>query len=421
MNTQGGMPDSPKPMIDISEATDRCVRCGMCLPHCPTYGKTRNEADSPRGRIALMRALNAGQLSDSDSLVAHLDGCLACRACEPVCPAGVPYGDLIDATRTKLGAKRVKRLSFQRMVANLFAARRWSRRLGYGLMVGYQRLGLQKVTRKSGMLKLAGFARAEALLPTIEPAAHPLAADYANDGRPGVALFTGCVAELFDRATLNASQRLLTRLGYRVSIPKRQTCCGALHQHNGAPGKALVLMKRNLDAFDSADGQTVISTASGCGAQLAEYAKHLHDDSARRFAQRHQDICQFLATRNWPRTFKPLAAKVMVHTPCSMRYVLKQPQHAFELLGHIPDIELQDLSDNGGCCGAAGSYMLTQPRMADALLADQVERIKALRPDIVATTNIGCALHFKAGLRRARLGCEVVHPVTLLDRQLITD
>ncbi|MBA2491846.1 MAG: (Fe-S)-binding protein [Gammaproteobacteria bacterium] len=409
-------------MIDISEAADRCVMCGMCLPHCPTYNQTRNEADSPRGRIALMQALHTGRLSDGGALVQHLDGCLACRACEPVCPASVPYGDLIDATRARLRDRRTGYFDFSHILISMLVTRRWPRTLAFTSLLAYQRSGVENVARKMGLLKLAGLARGQSLLPAIEPTARPRSEHASADDRPSVALFTGCVAEIFDRATLNASQRLLTRLGYHVSVPKPQTCCGALHMHSGAPDQALALMKRNVRAFESRANQTVVSTASGCGAQLSDYAKHLACDSAQRFAKRNQDICQFLATQA-PRqpAFRPLAAKVMVHTPCSLRHVLKKPRHAFDLLSSIPGIQLRELPDSGGCCGAAGSYMLTQPRMADILLADQLEHVKEQRPDIIATSNIGCALHIKAGLRRAGLSCEVLHPVTLLDRQLITD
>ncbi|MBA2410020.1 MAG: (Fe-S)-binding protein [Gammaproteobacteria bacterium] len=410
-------------MIDISEAADRCVMCGMCLPHCPTYNQTRNEADSPRGRIALMRALHTGQLGDGDALVEHLDGCLACRACEPVCPANVPYGDLIDSTRATLRDRRSGTFDFSKFLIGMLVTRRWPRTLAYALLLAYQRSGVENMGRKTGLLTLAGLARGQSLLPVIEPAARPRPKSTADYGRPSVALFTGCVAEIFDRTTLNASQKLLTRLGYHVSIPKHQTCCGALHLHSGAREQALGLMKRNVRAFEKGADQTVISTASGCGAQLSEYAKHLACDSAQRFAKRHQDICQFLTTQAWPRqpAFRRLAAKVMVHTPCSLRHVLKKPRHALDLLARIPNIELQELPDSAGCCGAAGSYMLTQPRMADILLAEQLEHVRIRRPDIIATSNIGCALHIKGGLRRAGLDCEVLHPVTLLIRQLITD
>jgi len=257
-------------MIDISEAADRCVMCGMCLPHCPTYNQTRNEADSPRGRIALMRALHTGQLGDGDALVEHLDGCLACRACEPVCPANVPYGDLIDSTRATLRDRRSGTFDFSKFLIGMLVTRRWPRTLAYALLLAYQRSGVENMGRKTGLLTLAGLARGQSLLPVIEPAARPRPKSTADYGRPSVALFTGCVAEIFDRTTLNASQKLLTRLGYHVSIPKHQTCCGALHLHSvGSADEA----RRAVDA-----GVDVI-VAQGWGGRRP-CPRRDHDDGA---------------------------------------------------------------------------------------------------------------------------------------------
>ncbi len=408
-------------MIDILEAADRCVLCGMCLPHCPTYGKTRNEADSPRGRISLIRALDSGSLTNSDALTSHLDGCLTCRACEAVCPAAVPYGALIDAARATLQRQRTDRFKLVRNAADILITRRWLRRLVRWLLVGYQRLGIQKVTRMSGLLKLAGLARTESLLPELQPAARTRANGRGQHTRSTVALFTGCVAEIFDCTTMAASQRLLERLGFNVLLPSGQTCCGALHQHDGAPEKALALMQQNIKAFDQSGIEAVVSTASGCGAQLAEYATYLDGEPAQRFTSRHKDICHFLIEKPWPRELKlkPLAAKVAVHSPCSLTHVLKQTAPPLKLLARIPGIELFELSDNARCCGAAGSYMLRHPRMADALLADKIEYVRGQQPDILVTSNIGCALHLGAGLRRANLAVPVMHPVTLLEQQVV--
>jgi glycolate oxidase iron-sulfur subunit len=420
MNFPGARQAHARPMTDILKATDRCVMCGMCLPHCPTYGETRLEGDSPRGRISLMHALNTGALPSSDSLVGHLEGCLTCRACEAVCPAAVPYGALIDAARATLRQQRSKRFDPVRTLAGIFIERRRPRRLAGWLLRAYQRSGVQKIARTSGILKLTGLERADSLLPPLAPLANMQTGQAVGRNDPTVGLFTGCVAEIFDRVTLAASQRMLTRLGYNVRIPSRQTCCGALYQHEGAPDKAVRLAEQNVDAFDQANVEAVISTASGCGAQLAEYPRYLQGEPAQRFSNRHQDICQFLAEQQWPRPirFKPLAAKVAVHTPCSLAHVLKQAEHPLALLARIPGIELFELPDNARCCGAAGSYMLRQVQMADELLADKIQYLRVQRPDILVTSNVGCALHFGAGLRRASLGTEVMHPVTLLEKQL---
>jgi glycolate oxidase iron-sulfur subunit len=247
-------------MTDILQGTDRCVMCGLCLPHCPTYGETRHEADSPRGRIALMRALETKRLLAQDALVKHLDGCLGCRACEAVCPAGVPYGELIDATRATLHENQQRRLNPVRLLTNIFVKQPWSRRLAYWILLGYQRLGAQKLARKSGLLKLTRLARAESLLPQLDRALPKPAPTTVNPNRGRVALFAGCVAQIFDRETLAATERVLRSLGYDVEIPRRQACCGALHLHDGAVDTALGLMKRNVKAFDLSGIEAIIST-----------------------------------------------------------------------------------------------------------------------------------------------------------------
>lgn len=403
------------------QATGQCVQCGLCLPHCPTYLKTRNEAESPRGRLSLMRALYTNQLPPSPQLERHLNSCLSCRACEAVCPAGVPYGDLIDLTYSELlSAERPTRRRVLKIVRP-FLTYRWLRHLVGIVLQIYVRSGLQALMRKTNVLKPLGLQRLESLLPEItdhhiKDRQIPDASDH-----PVVALFTGCVAEVFDRDTLQDARRLLTRLGYRVFIPAQQTCCGAIHQHNGQPDTAREFMERNLSAFATERPlHALVSTASGCGAQLSEVHKHIPGQHAVDFTRRHLDINQFLAQQSWPPRlgFQPLNARVGVHTPCSLTHVLKQPGHPLQLLARIPKIELIELPNNARCCGAAGSYLLTQPKMADALIQDKLQGIRDIQPAIVVTSNIGCRLHIQAALRREGSEIEVIHPVSLLVRQL---
>jgi glycolate oxidase iron-sulfur subunit len=396
------------------ENTGQCVMCGLCLSHCPTYLKTRNEAESPRGRIALMRAIHTHRLPLDRRLAGHLDNCLACRACEAVCPAQVPYGELIHAARYAIARARHRGLGL--ILSGPLLRHRALRRMLGALLRGYQGSGLQHLVRRTGALGPLGLRRLESFVP--DPS-HETIGPFATEPpgtAPAVALFTGCVAELFDRDTLAAGRRVLTRLGYRVYQPRRQTCCGAIHQHQGAPGRARTFMARNLRAF--AGRGPVISCASGCGAQLAEYHKHLGSREAAAFSERHRDIAGFLAQQPWPEALRPqpLHARVAVHTPCSLRHVLGQADQPRALLARIPELELIELPE--GCCGAAGSYMLSHPAMADALVRDQVQAIRAARARIVVTANIGCRLHLQAALRREGLDIQVIHPVTLLERQL---
>ena len=372
-----------------------------------------------------MKALNDESLPVSTQLVSHLDGCLSCRACEAVCPANVPYGSLVDSARQVLLGTRGWRPRFTIALATVLISHRWVRKLIGILLRVYQQFRLQELLRASNLLDICGVRRYEAFVGSISRPAIPFKDAPVSETGENVALFTGCFAEIFDRDTLAASLRLLSHLGYKVWIPAQQGCCGALHQHNGQPEKALYYMKQNLAALNNPNPRlrAVISTATGCGAQLAEYANHFPNNQADDFSRLHTDISAFLArnTQIERLAFKPLRAKVAVHAPCSLTHLLKQSNQVNRILAQIPEIELIDLPDNARCCGAAGSYMLTQPDMSDALLRDKLEWIRQLNPSILVTSNIGCRLHIQAGLQRISHKIEVIHPVTLLERQLLKD
>ena len=426
------------PSARLLARADHCVKCGLCLPHCPTYTLTLDENESPRGRIALLQGLASGALETDERLAGHLDHCLACRACESVCPSGVQYGRILDDGRALLAERRPLRGTARRLhdlALGLVTHRRRRRALARLLRL-YQRSGLRRAVRATGLLRLldlgAGGRRPghrpsdwEAQLPPV-PAPPRWQARYPAQGerRATVALFTGCVGEALDGPTLNAAVRVLTRLGYEVLVPPAQTCCGALHQHGGDPHTARRLARDNLAAFADEQITAVVSCASGCGAQLAEYGALDWDDAAERdraeaLAGRVVDIGAFLADRDWPVTPAPLAARALVHEPCTLRNVLHAEAAAYRLLARIPGLDVEPLAGNALCCGAAGSYMLTEPEMARALRAPKLDAVEAGGPDLLVTSNIGCALHLAAGLReRGRPAPEVVHPIVLLDRQL---
>ncbi len=407
---------------DLS-ATNQCVMCGLCLEHCPTYALTRHEADSPRGRISLMQAFNLGQLPLSDSLVRHLDGCLACRACEAVCPAIVPYGRLIDTAQQFVIQRRTWRARLVSTLMTPMLSHRWLRTVLSGLVNLYQRTGLQSVVRGYILLKLPGLQRSESFIGSVKPRELPFSTNstkYNSTEQGSVALFTGCFAEIFDRDTLASTYRVLRYLGDNVVVPVTQTCCGALHQHSGKPKKALDFFEQNIAAFDDPRITSIVSSATGCGVMLSEYGQHLCQENAVRFTQRHFDISAYLVEKNWEDRLKlkPLNEKVVVHTPCSLSHVLRQPEYPLLLLRRIPEIELFELPENNRCCGAAGTHMLRQPAAADALLQDKLDYLRNRGARILVTTNFGCRLHFEAGLRRANLNIEVVHPITLIARSL---
>jgi len=385
------------------DTATRCVSCGLCLPHCPTYRKTLSEADSPRGRIVLMQGVLERRIPANERFLAHLDLCLACRACENVCPNNVEYGRLINGVRGIVEQSRrrsvLQRLG-RRVLMDVVATRPAMMRLVGGALRAWQAMA-------------GGLLRVGARLPQLRP--QPVwKAVYPATGkvRGEVGLFLGCVARVADVETLTATIFVLNRLGYTVRVPSGQGCCGAMHESLGEPEKVRAFEGQNLLAFAGVNVEAVISTATGCGAALKSYPPD--------FADRVRDISEFLAEAGgWEEAgIAPLAEKVAVHEPCLMRNVLHCQDKPYDLLRRIPGATVVPLAGNDQCCGAAGTYFLTQPDMAASLLADKIEAVKAGGARILATSNIGCAMHLAVGLKAAGIEIEVVHPVTLLARQM---
>ncbi len=396
----------------ILEEADRCVKCGYCLPVCPTYLKTRNEAESPRGRIALVQGMIEGALDDTSALEGHLQHCLTCLACEPACPSGVRYRFIIDGARTLHTRRRPVLLRFLERSARDLITHPLPLRTGARLLRLYRKSGLKALV---GGLLPAPLRRAEGLLPPDLTAPRWRRHYPATAPRGRVDLFTGCIGRLTDRAALQATITMLNRLGYSVDIPPGQGCCGAIHRHAGDPDRADRLAARNGRALDRAGAMAVIGVASAC---CAELQTHLPDGG------RVMDIITFLDRIAWPEAirFRPLPRTVAIHEPCSQRLLIgHDPTAPYRLLRRIPQIDLRPVSDNDLCCGAAGTYMLSQPAMADALLGDKLDALRRIAPHCLLTSNTGCALHLGAGLRAAGLQMEVLHPVELLARQLSTD
>lgn len=408
----------------ILQEADRCVKCGLCLPLCPTYRKTGDEGESPRGRIALIQGLAQGQLPNSPRLGGHLDRCLGCRACEAGCPSGVAYGSLIDAGRTlQHGDDRPSKRRFRRAALDLIA-KPGPMHLAAGLLRFYQRSGLQAVLRSTRLLNRIGLGAYDRLLP---PLAKPFRAQGIDAAQARasqkVALFTGCVSRHLEAPVLDSAVAVLGRLGCALAIPPAQGCCGALHQHGAEPQAARRLAERNLEAFAACGADSIVGVDTGCSAHLVEYPALIEGDrqaAARAFSKQVQDISHYLTGLAWPEdlALRPLHARVAVHDPCSLRNVLKQEQAPYALLRKIPGLEILELPDNEFCCGSAGLYLLAQPAMSKRLLEDKVNAIRSLNPDILATSNVGCALQLAAGVRAAGLRIEVLHPVQLIARQM---
>lgn len=402
------------------------MACGLCLPHCPTYNLLHDEAESPRGRLSLMLALAKADLPLSTKLESHLARCLDCRACEKICPSYVAYGRALDAARALIESRRV---ATAKPASRSIALIQWlvekparMHLLGKFLRL-YQGVGLQWLLRKGHVLRRVGMNGFDAAIPKLQ-AQKAFAEIYPTKNKPRgrIALFIGCQGNLTDQQALAASIRLLNRLGYEAHVPPDQGCCGALHLHDGQTGKATELMRRNITAFTNGS-DAIVSVACGCVATLCEYGKYLEDDkSAQKFSGRIRDINQFIAGVTWPEdiTFHPLPKRIAVHDPCTLNNVLRQEDKPYALLAKIPGAEIIPLPENNTCCGAAGTYHLTQAPIAEQLRAPKIDRLKRLAPDILVTSNPGCATFLAAGLRADGLAIEVMHPVTLLERQLRT-
>jgi glycolate oxidase iron-sulfur subunit len=412
----------------LEQFTDRCVKCGMCSQVCPTYLKTLDEGESPRGRISLVQGFLAGQLAITPKFKAHLDNCLKCRACEDICPSDVPFGAIIDSADSLIEANYNGRLSSRVLKKAGLAAIKSPALLSvlFSLLRWYQHTGFQWLMSHSLLANKSRLAMLNKTLPAI-PAKTNWQSYYKPDNthQGDVALFTGCIARTLDQETLQATINVLTRTGYGVHVPAEQVCCGALHQHNGAQAQVSDLTFRNIKTFSQLKIDAIITTASGCGVSLAESPQTSDLTSQTKnhsntFFEKVTDINTFLSRITWPQnvSLKPLKKTVAVHDPCSLRRVLHQHDKPYELLRRIPDINLTALPGNEQCCGAAGSYVLTHPRMANSLRDDKLKNIAEHPIDILVTSNIGCALHFSAGLKENNPDIEVVHPVVLIDRQL---
>lgn len=390
----------------------------MCLPHCPTYRVYRSESDSPRGRIALLAGLARGELEDDPRLRLHLDRCLGCRACEDACPSDVPYGRLLDAGRAMLEQRRpppARTRLIRWLGADLLLAR--PRRLAplTRTLRLLQRVGLDRLA------PLAGLGDAARLLPPLP--SPPAWRDYyppSGPKRGDVALFLGCVARAVDAPTSLAAIRVLNRLGYGVYVPDAQVCCGAIHQHGGRPERASALMEANRDAFAGLPVQAVVATASGCTAMLRDPPSAPGEPS---LPVPVRDIAEFLVAIDWPADLELDAPvrRISLHTPCSLAHVLHRGQAPLQLLERIPELEVRCLEEKGRCCGAAGTHMLSQPELAQRLRDDLLDQLHGQQPEVLATSNIGCALHLRAGLRARGLDIEVTHPIRLVDRALVHD
>lgn len=400
---------------------DACVHCGFCLQACPTYLALEDENDSPRGRIVLMRALADGILPASDEdLRQHIDRCLGCRACETACPSGVPYGNLLEATRATLRGGQAPTVG-SRMLLRIFAHRPLMR-----VAMALARL-LAATPIPTLLMKLPGrVGFGMAMLASTEFPLERAKYRATGSGENGSAtLLLGCVMEGLFTETNRATERVLTRNGYTMTAAHGQGCCGALHAHAGDLDGARRLARRNIAAFERSGAQYVVTNSAGCGAMMKEYGHLLSDDAewsqrASEISSRVRDATELLAAAG-PQSGGVIPFTVAYDAPCHLQHAQRITDAPITVLEAIPGVQLVPLDESDQCCGSAGIYNLIEPETSDAVLGRKLDRIGASNAALVATGNPGCLMQIGAGLLRADMRTRVVHPIDLLDASYAAD
>ena len=393
-----------------------CVHCGLCLAACPTYVELGTEPDSPRGRIHLMRALEEGRLEPTPEVRRHLDLCLGCRACETACPSGVEYGKLIEAARPYVEAGRPTAARWaRRALARVLSSPTLGSVALAPLRLAGGRRAIVRLARAMPIARLRTVLAFAAAAPRRRP--HPpLPAVIEPEGPPRgtAALLVGCAPARVFPGTAAAAAGLLARAGVRVLVPA-QACCGALALHLGDVVHARALARATARTLASTGADWVVTTAGGCGALLHEYDHLLDGDpEAAAVARRSRDALDLLAELRLPGATRPLAATVTVHDPCHSAHGQGVRAPTRRLLGEIPGIRLVELEEADTCCGSAGTYNLTEPVMAERLVARKLERIVATGARVVAAANPGCLLQIRAGAIARGLHLTIEHPLDLL-------
>jgi glycolate oxidase iron-sulfur subunit len=410
----------------------QCMHCGMCLPTCPTYDETKRERNSPRGRIALMRAVADNELEIGRAFAEEMSYCLGCLACQTACPAGVKYVELFETARADIErsgvAASLPRRFWRRLTLGFLFMRPDALRLVGRLLRVYQRSGLETFVRRAGLLALAPSA-----LRRLEPQAPRIAAVFSHqlirereapDGptRYRVALLTGCIQDLtFPDVNRDTADALLAN-GCAVDTPSQQPCCGSLHAHNGETTRAQALARRMIDLFPPDRYDAVISNAGGCGSHLRQYGHLLAHDPfyaplARAWDRKLRDVHEWLIDIDARAPTAPAADRVQrvtYHESCHLAHGQKVTSAPRTLLRKIPGLELVELPESTWCCGSAGVYTITQPVQAEKLLERKVENIWSTNASIVAAANPGCQLQIARGLERGDSPVQVVHPISLL-------
>lgn len=416
----------PGAAIDYELFLD-CVHCGLCTASCPTYVETGNENDSPRGRIYLMRAVRDGRLQLNHEVRRHLELCLDCRACETACPSGVQYGKLIEPFRISMdeqgGAASAKANDwFHKYI--LFGLFPYPEKLRQSLRPARiaQQLGLDKLLINTGLWRLLPprLGRLVTMLPPLEKPLPALPEFLAAKGkrRARVALFTGCVGDVMFRHTNWATARVLQENGCDVVVPQSQVCCGAIHFHAGSSPPAQEMADKNVAAFDAASVDAVIVNVAGCGSMLKDYGHHWHDEktaSRDQFAHKVRDCSEFLDQLGLITPPGEIRLTATYHDACHLAHAQRVREQPRNLLKAIPGLKLVDLPESDLCCGAAGTYNLTEPEMAGRLGKRKLDNIRSTGARVVITSNAGCLLQIAREARMRGETLKIMHPMDLLD------
>lgn len=436
MDRMSAPPSSSSSVVSHLKGLDysvvqQCMHCGMCLPTCPTYDATKLERHSPRGRIALMRAVADDRLEPSKTFADEMYFCLGCLACMTACPAGVNYAELFEHARAEVESRQLLKSPKRTFIRGftvkwLFMDHRRLTAVGRAMRL-YQELGIQDLVRGSGVMKLfpKRLRELEAMTPKVQP-------QFSNEliarvtpptgaKRFTVAVLTGCAQDLIFSDVNRDTVDVLARNGCEVHTPPDQPCCGSLHAHNGEWALAQQLARRMIDVLPPERYDAIITNAGGCGSHLKHYSKLLegdpmYADRAVLWDRKLKDIHEFLVPAGIvpPAPSAATPIKVTYHESCHLSHGQKVVTQPRQLLKAIPGIELVELPEATWCCGSAGIYNLTQPEMAGELLERKVKHIRSTGARVVATANPGCLLQVVNGCQAAGLSVRVAHPVTLL-------
>ncbi len=410
-----------------------CVHCGLCTASCPTYVETGNENDSPRGRIYLMRAVTDGKLSLSHDVRRHLELCLDCRACETACPSGVQYGKLIEPFRVNMehlagdkGKTKTDDWFHRYILFGLFTnPKLLSQQMRLARIA--QMLWLDKLVVNTGLWRLlpSRLGRLVTMLPKLEKPLPPLPDFLPAKGkrRARVALFAGCIGDVMFRQTNWATARVLAENGCDVVVPQSQACCGAIHFHAGSSEPAQQLADQNVAAFQADGVDAILVNVAGCGSMLKDYGHHWHADlgdqtqqhQREQFAAKVKDVSEFLDELGLVTPPGEINVTATYHDACHLAHAQKVREQPRNILKKIPGLKLVDLPESELCCGAAGTYNLTEPEMAERLGRRKLENIRATGARLVITSNAGCLLQIARQARMEGETLKILHPMDLLD------